>query len=170
MPYPSCSTSGAFRAKAKPPTCQSGERRHQPPSELLPPNCGRARLSLNDLVTNGVANQRTKRFQPQFFHDRGAMRFHRTHTNPQDDGNFLTTFTLTQKLHDFPLPIGDPAVFGSPFERLFSLNTPRENDLRDPRCKKMFVLGKCFDRVDQMISRICFHDVATCSGVEDIVN
>src|SRR5438105_9239934 len=111
-------------------------------------DCGRARLSLNDLVANGVANQLTKRFQPQFFHDRGAMCFHRPHTNPQDGGNFLTTFTLTQKLHDFPLPIGDPAVFGSPFEGLFSLKTPRENDLRDPRCKKMFVLGKGLDRVD----------------------
>src|SRR5437588_11904581 len=128
--------------RQKTPTCQSRERRHQPPSELLPPNCGRARLSLNDLVTNGVANQRTKRFQPQFFHDRGAMRFHRTHANPQNGGNFLATLTLTQELHDFAFPIGDSAVFGSSLEDLFSLNIPRENNLRDPRCKKMFVLGE----------------------------
>src|SRR5260370_20092650 len=98
------------------------------------------------------------------------MRFHRTHTNPQDDGNFLTTFTLTQKLHYFPPPIGDPAVFGSPFEGLFSLNTPRENVLLDPRCKKIVLLGKRFDRVALMISRLRFHDAAACSGVEALVN
>src|SRR5438309_1367267 len=66
----------------------------------------------------------------------------------EDGGNLLATFTLTQKLHDFPLPIGDPTLFGSPFEGLFSLNISRENDLRDPRCEKMFVLGECFDRLD----------------------
>ena len=34
----------------------------------------------------------------------------------------------------------------------------------------MFMLRKCFERLDRMIGRVCFHDVTARPGVEDIVN
>ena len=57
------------------------------------------------------------------------MGFHRAHTNSQDCGYFLATFTLGQKLHNFPLAIGDATLFGRRFERFFSINIPGKNNL-----------------------------------------
>jgi len=75
VPHAGCGTAERYfwvGLLRRPGWLETNERRISP-REIAAADSGRARLSLNYLVTNGVPNQLTKRFQTQFLHDCGAI-------------------------------------------------------------------------------------------------
>src|SRR5664280_1867534 len=85
------------REGARPPTGRHW-RRASPGSSGL-----RHRSNLDDLVTNGVADQVAHRVQIQLFHDAGAVRLHCFYAEVQGSGDFFVGFPLGHQLQDLAL-------------------------------------------------------------------
>ena len=68
-----------------------------------------SRLTLDDLVTNGVADQVTHRVQIQLYHDVGPVRLHCLNADVQGVGDFFVGFPLGHQLQDLPLSLAELA-------------------------------------------------------------
>ena len=92
-------------------------------------------------------------------HDIGAVGFGCLHADVQHHGDFLATFSFSQKLHDLSLTSGEPqSVIAGVLIRALGIfvQVTIENDLTDLGRKEGFVAQQGFDRGDQIEAGIGF--------------